>query len=185
MSVQPTLPTAQPAHGFVLSVGLTEEQARSVGTSLERITQALEAQLAAMLPVAQTRVSYLRPTGNVRPLRAVPPPAAVRRAAAEQGLVLDLARERARLDGGDVDLSMREFQLLKALVLARGSALTRDRLCVAVWEDEPVSGRVVDVTIRRLRSRLADYEHIIRTVRGVGYRFEPQPGVRVLVPRTG
>lgn len=184
MSAQPSFP-AVPAHGFVLSVGLTEEQARSAGTSLERIMHAMEAQLAAMLPMARTRVDYLPPPStrdsNVRRLH----PSGPAQRGATQGLVVDLARERARLDGRDVELSLREFQVLRALIIARGAPLTRDALQAQVWDGEkaPSSGRVVDVTVRRVRSRLGAYAHVIRTVRGVGYRFEPQPGVRVLVPR--
>lgn len=186
MSAQPSSPrpATVAAHGFILTVGLTEEQARSAGTSLERIMHALEAQLTAMLPTARTRVNYLpAPSSrgsNVRQLHPVP--SAHR---GEPGLVLDLSRGRARLDGRDVDLSLREFQVLRALIDARGTALTRDDLQARVWEGEtaPSSERVVDVTVRRVRSRLGEYAHVIRTVRGVGYRFEPQPGVRVLVPR--
>lgn len=184
---QPFPQPAAPVHGFVLSVGLTEEQARSAGTSLANIMHALETQLTAMLPTARTQVSYL-PTSssrgtNVRQLR--PAPSQAHRGAAELGLVLDLSRGRARLDGHDVDLSLREFQLLRALILARGAPLNRDDLQSQAWEGEtaPSSERTVDVTVRRVRSRLGDYARIIRTVRGVGYRFDPQPGVRVLIPR--
>lgn len=165
----------QDAQGFVLSVGLTEEEAQRMGTSLERIAHALQTQLAAMLPAAQSRVAYLPPPG-ARPSR----PAATRRQS-EPGLILDLERGSARINGRDISLSQREYELLSALVRAGRQALTRGEIYESVW-DQAASGsneRVVDVTVRRLRARLRSYGQVIRTVRGVGYRFDPLPGVRI------
>lgn len=166
----------QDAQGFVLSVGFTEEEAQRLGTSLERIAHALQTQLSAMLPAAQSRVAYLPPPGT-RPTR----PAATTRRAAEPGLLLDLERGSARINGRDISLSQREYELLTALVGAGRRPLTRGELYEIVWDGAGTAGneRVVDVTVRRLRSRLRSYGQIIRTVRGVGYRFDPLPGVRI------
>ncbi len=174
-----------PHHGFVISVGLTEEEARRAGTSLERIIHALQVQLAAMLPAAQTRIAYLpaKPPAPVRPSR----PTALRRLA-EPGLLLDLERGQALIDGRDIALSRREYELLVALIGARRTPLTRAELYRRVWDQRSLSAtsneRIVDVTVRRLRTRLRDYAPVVRTVRGIGYRFDPLPGVRFRAPRS-
>lgn len=95
--------------------------------------------------------------------------------------MLDLVRGSARIDGRDISLSQREYGLLAALVNARETPLTRLELHAQVWDDAPPtsSERIVDVTVRRLRTRLGSYGQIIRTVRGVGYRFVSQPGIRI------
>lgn len=165
------------SRGFVLSVTLTEEEARRMGTSLPRIAQALQMQLAAMLPAATAEVAPLTSPG--RPTLTLARPAA-----REEGLVIDLRRLQARVDGVDVHLSEREFDLLAALVTA-GEPLSRDDLFQQVWGGEPASGeRVVDVTIRRLRTRLGAWSGLIATVRGTGYRVALLPGTSVIAARS-
>lgn len=183
-SVSAYQPTNSP-QGFVISVGLTEEEARRAGTSLERIIHAMQVQLAAMLPAAQTRVALLPapPTAaSGRPkLRALRRPP-------ESGLLLDLARGQARIDGHDISLSQREYELLSVLAAKQGKPLTRGELYRRVWSSDSGAAsneRVVDVTVRRLRTRLRGYAQIIRTVRGTGYRFDLQPGVTIREPQPG
>ena len=63
-----------------------------------------------------------------------------------------------------------------------GKVYTRDQILAQVWGDETIVGeRTIDVHIRRLRAKLGFYEDIVRTVRGVGYRFDEHPDVLVEV----
>jgi DNA-binding response OmpR family regulator len=86
-------------------------------------------------------------------------------------LLLDVARRRAMIGDGEVDLSDREFRLLHHLVKHAGEVVTRDSILSAVWgyHFDPRSN-VVDVCVRRLRRKLGD-EAPIETVRHAGYRL--------------
>ena len=84
-----------------------------------------------------------------------------------------------RLRGQPLDLTFREFELLKYLATNPGRVFTRDHLLQEVWGYDYFGGtRTVDVHIRRLRAKLgAEYEALIGTVRGVGYKLDPHaPG---------
>ena len=92
-----------------------------------------------------------------------------------EGLCLDKERRRVEVDGNEVELTAREFDLLHVLIANPGIVLTRNRLLQKVWGYN-YSGetRTVDVHIRHLREKLgdrADEPRFIETVRGVGYRF--------------
>ncbi len=80
-----------------------------------------------------------------------------------------------RLRGVPLDLTFREFELLKYLATNAGRVFTRDHLLQEVWGYDYYGGtRTVDVHIRRLRAKLgAEYEAMIGTVRGVGYKLDP------------
>ncbi len=88
-------------------------------------------------------------------------------------LVLTLAARRAEVDGREVVLTRKEFDLLVDLVRNRGRVLTREKLLERVWGyDYPGETRTVDVHIRRLRKKLGSAgEKGIETVVGVGYRY--------------
>ena len=91
-------------------------------------------------------------------------------------IVVDPARRAARLREQPLDLTASEFDLLQALVQARGRVLTRELLIDAVVRSDDGQGiqdRSIDVYVRRLRSKLGDDRarpHVV-TVRGVGYRL--------------
>jgi DNA-binding response OmpR family regulator len=92
-------------------------------------------------------------------------------------IVVDPARRIAKLGDRDLDLTASEFDLLLALVQARGRVMTRDLLIDAVVRADSVEGiqdRSIDVYVRRLRSKLGEdareSSHIV-TVRGIGYRL--------------
>ena len=88
------------------------------------------------------------------------------------GLTIDEDSYSARLNGKALDLTFREFQLLHFLVTHPSRAFTREQLLSEVWGYDYFGGaRTVDVHIRRLRAKLGDTEHLIGTVRNVGYRF--------------
>lgn len=86
------------------------------------------------------------------------------------GVRLDLDRRRARTADGEVTLTEREFSLLAHLMRRRGDVCRRDELLHDVWGlDFDPGSNVVEVCVRRLRTKLADPP--IETIRGVGYCY--------------
>jgi len=95
------------------------------------------------------------------------------------GLVVNEATYSARMNGRSLDLTFKEFELLKFLAQHPGRVFTRAQLLQEVWGYDYFGGtRTVDVHVRRLRAKLgAENEALIGTVRNVGYRFVPvKPG---------
>jgi len=93
-------------------------------------------------------------------------------------VVIDESSYTARLKGNVLDLTFKEFELLKYLAQHPGRVFTRAQLLQEVWGYDYFGGtRTVDVHIRRLRSKLGpEFEAIIGTVRNVGYRFTMPTG---------
>ncbi len=91
-------------------------------------------------------------------------------------LIIDEATYSVRLRGRLLDLTYKEFELLKYLAQHPGRVFTRSQLLQEVWGYDYFGGtRTVDVHVRRLRAKLGtDYEVLIGTVRNVGYRFVPE-----------
>ncbi|CAN5218130.1 two-component system response regulator GlnR [soil metagenome] len=89
------------------------------------------------------------------------------------GLIVDEATYTAKLDNRSLDLTFKEFELLKFLAQHPGRVFTRQQLLQEVWGYDYFGGtRTVDVHVRRLRAKLGtDNEALIGTVRNVGYRF--------------
>lgn len=188
------------ARGFVLYVGLDELTAAAAGTTLVDIASALRAQLAALVPAAETSASIalapdtealsdleavraaLANSGEVRAPQARAAEAVP--AVDDHGVVVDLARREVRADGTELSLTYKEFELLRHLVSAPGRTVSRQELIDEVWagsaDDEVPNERTVDVHVRRLRAKLGGYTAIVRTVRGLGYRFDEHPDVTVL-----
>jgi phosphate regulon transcriptional regulator PhoB len=99
------------------------------------------------------------------------------------GVSLDVARHAVTVGGVPVELTPKEFDLLHALLDAAGRVLSREHLLNRVWgyaRADEIESRTVDVHIRRLRAKLGAEERRIATVKGVGYRFEPDEGGRTL-----
>ena len=92
-----------------------------------------------------------------------------------RGLAIDAARRRVTLDGREVELKPREFDLLAHLAASPGRVFTREQLLASVWGlDYSGDPRTVDTHVKTLREHLsdeADRPRWIETVRGVGYRF--------------
>ena len=88
-------------------------------------------------------------------------------------LTLDLANYRVNVAGRPVELTFKEYELLRFLVQNPDKVLTREALLKRVWGYDYFGGsRTVDVHVRRLRSKLEDRGHtFIETIRNVGYRF--------------
>ena len=93
-------------------------------------------------------------------------------------LAIDEATYSARLRGRALDLTFKEFELLKFLAQYPGRVFSRAQLLQEVWGYDYFGGtRTVDVHVRRLRAKLgAEHEALIGTVRNVGYRFVPVKG---------
>jgi len=89
------------------------------------------------------------------------------------GLVMDLAKCEVTVEGKSVELTFKEYELLRFLASRRGRVYTREALLNRVWGYDYYGGdRTVDVHIRRLRSKIEDSKHtFIETVRNIGYRF--------------
>ncbi|SPT53035.1 Transcriptional regulatory protein walR [Actinomyces bovis] len=112
----------------------------------------------------------------LRPAVVTEPPAANGNRLEVGDLVIDVNAYTARLRGQVIDLTYKEFELLKYLVLHQGHVLTRETLLDEVWGEDYIGGaRTVDVHIRRLRAKLEMDHDLIGTVRNVGYRLDP-PG---------
>ena len=88
-------------------------------------------------------------------------------------LHLDVDKYEVTLDGEPLELTYKEFELLKFLATHQGRVYSRDQLLNQVWGYDFIGGtRTVDVHVRRLRSKLGPkYAALIDTVRNVGYKF--------------
>lgn len=90
------------------------------------------------------------------------------------GLVIDEVSYTAKINGRTLDLTFKEFELLRHLNENPGRVFTREQLLSEVWGYDYFGGtRTVDVHIRRLRAKLGEMESLIGTVRNVGYRLDP------------
>jgi DNA-binding winged helix-turn-helix (wHTH) protein len=180
------------ARGFALYVGFDEAKAAAAGTDLGTIVAALKRTLAEVAPGAESFASVaLAPEGaggrDVDVVRlALRDPAAVAKqrpagartddSADKTGVTIDVTRRHLLLDGDRVALTFKEFELLQYLVLREGRTIERTELITSLWsnaaDEEIPNERTIDVHVRRLRAKLGRYEDIVRTVRGVGYRFD-------------
>ena len=87
-------------------------------------------------------------------------------------LYLSLSRHLVRVEGQEVTLTLKEYELLRTLVQNPGMVLTRDRLLTTIWGYAfDGESRTVDVHIRTLRQKLGAAADLIETIRGVGYRL--------------
>jgi two-component system alkaline phosphatase synthesis response regulator PhoP len=89
------------------------------------------------------------------------------------GLVIDLATCEVTVNGALVELTFKEYELLKLLAANRGRVFTREALLDSIWGYDYYGGdRTVDVHVRRLRSKIEESgQTYIETVRNIGYRF--------------
>ena len=88
------------------------------------------------------------------------------------GIVLSPSHRRVTVDGEEVKLTLREFDLLEFLMRKPGVVFSREALLQSVWGwDFDGGSRTVDVHVQTLRQKLGEHSSCIETVRGVGYRF--------------
>ena len=89
------------------------------------------------------------------------------------GIVIDTPGMTVTVDGEKLELTAKEYALLKYLVENQGIVLSREQILNAVWGyDDSIVDRTVDWQIKLLRNKLGAYRDCIRTIRGVGYKFE-------------
>jgi DNA-binding response OmpR family regulator len=88
------------------------------------------------------------------------------------GVIIDEASYSAKVHGRPLDLTFKEFELLRFLATHPSRVFTREQLLSEVWGYDYFGGtRTVDVHVRRLRAKLGELDSLIGTVRNVGYRF--------------
>ena len=81
----------------------------------------------------------------------------------------------AQLDGEELHLPRKEFELLAFFMSQPNIIFTREELLGRIWEEDVfVVDRTIDVHINRIRSKLGPYKNCIETVKGIGYRFRPK-----------
>ena len=103
-------------------------------------------------------------------------PAPVQHILKSDGLTVNLDEHTVTADSERVQLTYKEFELLRLFLSHPGVAFTRDQLFSEIWgEDYIGETRTVDMHIRTLRQKLGKYGARIETVRGIGYRLEVQP----------
>lgn len=195
------VPTGTEARGFALYVGLDEGKADAAGTDLADVVTQLKLLLAELVPGSETYAAVaLAPAGaggrdvDVVRLALQDPAALAKNRRVEEpapktggGVVVDISRKRVILDGEPAALTYKEFELLQYLVLREGRTIDRAELISSLWsaaDDEVPNERTIDVHVRRLRAKLGAFEDIVRTVRGIGYRFDRHADVSIRLSST-
>jgi DNA-binding response OmpR family regulator len=119
-------------------------------------------ELVARVRAVLRRANQLQPAGRETERVRVGP------------LCVDRAERSARIDGDDVGLTPREFELLELFARNPGRAFSRDYLLARLWEgDYDVTDRTVDTHVQRLRKKLGAHADLIKTVWGLGYKLQP------------
>ena len=86
---------------------------------------------------------------------------------------LDKSAHSVRVDGKEIDLSYKEFELLAYFIENQGIALSREKILNHVWNyDYFGDARTIDTHVKKLRSKLGDCQNYIHTIWGMGYKFE-------------
>ncbi|MFC8922499.1 winged helix-turn-helix domain-containing protein [Cellulosimicrobium sp. NPDC057127] len=183
-----TLTAPRPTHdgaprrpGFVLYVGVEAAPGDSPAAELVELAEALGELARDWLPHAETytALALAEPAGTTAERSPVPDIAAFRERLAALApvprVVVDDVGRTVTVDGRRTRLTRRELHLLSYLADAADRVVTRAELLESVWADHAVApgSRTIDVHVRRLRGKLG-VEHLITTVRGLGYRFDPQ-----------
>ena len=89
------------------------------------------------------------------------------------GITIDKAAHQVLIDGQDIVLSVKEFELLSYFVANKGIALSRDKILNNVWNyDYFGDARTIDTHVKKLRSKMGEKGDCIKTIWGMGYKFE-------------
>ncbi len=93
------------------------------------------------------------------------------------GIVVDKAAHSVKIDGNDIELSFKEFELLTYFMENEGIALSREKILNSVWNyDYFGDARTIDTHVKKLRSKLEHKGDCIKTIWGMGYKFEKLKG---------
>ena len=89
------------------------------------------------------------------------------------GIVVNQSAHEVRIDEVSIDLSVKEFELLSYFITNRGVALSREKILNNVWNyDYFGDARTIDTHVKKLRSKMGDKGDYIKTIWGMGYKFE-------------
>ena len=89
------------------------------------------------------------------------------------GIQIDKAAHQVKVDGKEIELSYKEFELLAYFAENQGIALSREKILNNVWNyDYFGDARTIDTHVKKLRSKLGDQGNYIKTIWGMGYKFE-------------
>ncbi len=89
------------------------------------------------------------------------------------GIILDKSAHQVKINGEEVELSYKEFELLTYFITNQGVALTREKILNNVWNyDYFGDARTIDTHVKKLRSKMGDKGDYIKTIWGLGYKFE-------------
>ena len=192
-------PTERPIpKGFALYVGLDEATAAERGLDLGKVVEALKKLTNELVPGTETYAAVALAPASSRGRQvdlvrlALQEPSAVAKYTPEEdfepsdgdgGVVVDISRKRVLIDYQAAPLTFKEFELLQFLVVHKGETISREEIIGALWREDDLdipNERTIDVHVRRLRSKLGRFEDIVRTVRGVGYRYDTHADVTVM-----
>ncbi len=91
------------------------------------------------------------------------------------GITIDKTSHQVLVDGKDIELSFKEFELLSYFVANKGVALSREKILNCVWNyDYFGDARTIDTHVKKLRSKMGEKGAYIKTIWGMGYRFDAQ-----------
>ena len=184
--------------GFALYVGLDEATAAERGLDLGKVVEALKKLTNELVPGTETYAAVALAPASSRGRQvdlvrlALQEPSAVAKYTPEEdfepsdgdgGVVVDISRKRVLIDYQAAPLTFKEFELLQFLVVHKGETISREEIIKALWREDDLdipNERTIDVHVRRLRSKLGRFEDIVRTVRGVGYRYDTHADVTVM-----
>ena len=89
------------------------------------------------------------------------------------GITLDKSAHEVTIDGNKLELSFKEFELLTYFIDNKGIALSREKILNNVWNyDYFGDARTIDTHVKKLRSKLGEKGELIKTIWGMGYKFE-------------
>ncbi len=89
------------------------------------------------------------------------------------GIVIDKAAHIVKIDGNEIDLSYKEFELLSYFIENKGLALSREKILNNVWNyDYFGDARTIDTHVKKLRKKMGEKGDCIKTIWGMGYKFE-------------
>ena len=180
--------------GFAVYVGVDEAGAVAAGTTIAEIVDAVRNAVTDAVPDTESHVAVayapatqrgknldivrlaLREPRAVAELLPPKPPAVV------TGVLIDLSRKRVVITGETPPLTYKEFELLQHLVLREGVTVDRAAIIDTLWAASDVdrpNTRTIDVHVRRLRAKIEPFDSVVRTVRGIGYRFDRHADVTI------
>jgi DNA-binding winged helix-turn-helix (wHTH) protein len=180
--------------GFAVYVGVDEASAVAAGTTIAEIVDSVRNAVTDAVPDTESHVAvaYAPATQRGKNLDIVRLALREPRAVAEllppkpptvvTGVLIDLSRKRVAINGETPPLTYKEFELLQHLVLREGVTVDRAAIIDTLWAASDVdrpNTRTIDVHVRRLRSKIEPFDSVVRTVRGIGYRFDRHADVTI------